>query len=80
MTFFNYSFFILKKCETIANGCILFFTFFKLKSRSTGKLEDRGKKPYNFDRNRKRSALSEKEQPKTTGKNHENIEKIPKKN
>ena len=31
------------------------------------------KKPYNFDKSSKRSALSEKEQAKTTGKNNENL-------
>ena len=31
------------------------------------------KKPYDFDRNQKRSALSKKEQPNTTGKNRENL-------
>ena len=31
------------------------------------------KKPYHFDRYQKRSVLSKKEQPKTTGKNRENL-------
>ena len=37
-----------------------------LKSHSEEKLE--AKKPYDFDRNQNRNALSKKEQPNTTGK------------
>ena len=47
-------------------------------SRSKEKLEVRGlrfedKKPYDFDRNQNRSVLSKKEQPNTTEKKRENL-------
>ena len=42
-----------------------------LKFRSKERLEDRGKKPYDVDRNKKRSALPKKEQRYTANKNSE---------
>ena len=39
-----------------------------IKTRLTETIKFESKKPYNFDGNQKRSALSKKEQPNTTGK------------